>query len=263
MKNIKEQTCSVETYIPEATERQFEFISELIKVSLFFSSEYQKMHPEEEISFIITRRTSLWEILGIRATEQETTLTDALSGLYKKTVTSNEFESEGFAVLLPHMDVFAVKNIEWEKKVLAKYKDSCFRYDAPSSDRPTNHCNFHITNSISPKSILKERGYTTDCFIKLMLESGSQFGFDTLRTTTWLNSLSAWLEFFPDEWHANMIVPAPEILGNLGSWGQIITAAKSFNFKTGDYIREHLELPFKMKTSWCSFDSMKRHISKL
>lgn len=232
MKNIKEQTSIVETCLPEAGKSQFEFISELIKVSLFFSSEYQKTHPEEEISFIIIRRTSLWEILGIRTTELETTLTEALSGLYKKTITSDEFERDGLALLLPYMDIFAVKNIEWEKKVLAKYKDSCFRYDTPSADRPLNHCNFHITNSISPRSILKEKGYTNDCFIKLMFESGSQYGFDTLRTTTWLNSLSAWMEFFPDEWPTNMIVPAPEIWGNLGNWGQIITAGKSFNFKT-------------------------------
>jgi len=241
---------------------QRELISELIKLSLFFSSEFQKRRPCEDISSIIINRTSMWEIIGLKGSDDEKAFTGDLSVLYRKTASSSEFEKEGLALLLPHMDDFAVSSTAWEKKVLAKYDDSCFRYDPPADSRPANHCNFHITNYISPKSILKEEAYLVSRFIRLMDGSGAKFGFDTLRTGTWLNSVPQWLRFFPGEWIENMLDPVTEIGGNLGSWGQILTARKTFNFRSGEYIREHLEMQFKPRTSWCSFESMKTHLRK-
>lgn len=244
------------------SEEQRELISELIKLSLFFSSEFRKFHPEEDISSVIVKRTSMWEIIGLKGSEDESAFTAELASLYNKAASSAEFEKEGLSLLVPRMDDFAVSNTAWESKVLAKYDDTCFRYDPPADGRPANHCNFHITNYISPKSILKEIPYTVSRFLRLMDESGAKYGFDTLRTGTWLNSVPKWLEFFPQEWMDNMLEPVNDIYGNLGSWGQILTARKTFNFKTGEYIREHLEMPFKPRTSWCSFDVMKTHLEK-
>lgn len=250
------------TYIQRTAEEQRELISELIKLSLFFSSEYQKRHREEDISSVIIGRTSMWEIIGLKGSGEEVSFTRELAELYGKTVNSAEFEEAGLNYLFPHIGIFAARNIEWEKKVLGKYHNSCLRYDPPSEALPSNYCNFHITNYISPKSILKEEKYTADCFVRLMNESGKKFGFDTLRTGTWLNSVPQWLKFFPEEWIRNMGEPLMEIKGNLGSWGQILTAGKTFNFKTGDYIRARLEMPFKPKISWCSFAAMREHIKK-
>jgi len=244
------------------SEEQRELISELIKLSLFFSSEFRKFHPEEDISSIIVKRTSMWEIIGLQGADDEKTFTAKLALLYIKAASSAEFEKEGLALLIPHLDDFAVSNTAWERKVLAKYDDSCFRYDPPKDIRPANHCNVHITNYISPKSILKEIPYIVSRFFRLMDESGAKYGFDTLRTGTWLNSVPKWLEFFPQEWMDNMLEPVSCIGGNLGNWGQILTARKTFNFKTGEYIREHLEMQFKPRTSWCSFDAMKKHLEK-
>lgn len=239
------------------------FISELIKLSLFFSAEFHRLHPEEDISSVIVRRTSMWEIIGLKGSEEEASSTGKLAKLHAKAASSAEFETEGFALLLPHLDRFLATNLEWDRKVLAKYDDSCFRYDPPAEGRPANHCNFHITNSISPKSILKEREYVVSRFIRLMDASERLYGFDALRTGTWLNSVPQWLDFLPAEWIDNMGEPHMDISGNLGSWGQIITARKTFNFKTGEHIRAHLEMPFKPRTSWCSFAAMKRHLKSL
>lgn len=244
------------------TEEQREFISELIKLSLFFSSEYQKRHREEDISSVIIKKTSMWEIIGLKGSGEESAFTRELAELYGKTASSGDFEKTGLEHLLPHIDIFSVTNLEWGKKVLAKYDDSCLRYDSPSGAFSPNYCNFHITNYISPKSILREEKYTAGCFIRLMDETEKKFNFDTLRTSTWLNSVPQWLKFFPEEWTRNMGEPLMEISGNLGSWGQILTARKTFNFKTGDYIRANLEMPFKPRASWCSFTSMREYVKK-
>ena len=249
-------------YIQRTAQEQRELISELIKLSLYFSSEYQKQHPKENISAVIINQTSMWEIIGLRGTAEESFFTYGLSELYEKTASSVEFETEGLTQLLPYMDTFTIQNIEWEKKVLTKYHDSCFRYDHPKGECPSNHCNFHITNYIAPKSILRENEYTIDCFLRLMYETEKKFGFNILRTGTWLNSVPQWLKFFPEEWISNMEESVIKIHGSLGFWGQIITARKTFNFKTGNYIRTHLELPFKNKTAWCSFKAMKKHLEK-
>jgi len=47
-------------------EEQREFVVELLKLSLFFSAEYRKRHPGEDISSIIIGRSPLWELTGLR-----------------------------------------------------------------------------------------------------------------------------------------------------------------------------------------------------
>lgn len=258
--NAKDATRSRDTLSVSRTPMEHhEFLRELISLSLFFAAEFYKQHSGEDISSIIVLRTSMWEITGIRGSAEETAFTGELARLHAKTAKTSEFEREGLALLQSHIEFFAAKNSEWERKVLAKYNDSCFRYDSPSKGAP-NHCNFHITNSLSPQSFLKDSAYVISRFLRLMNESGRRNGFDTLKTDSWLNSVSQWLELFPDEWICNMAEPNMEIKGNLGCWGQIITARKTFNFKTGEHIRAHLELPFKPRCSWCSFTAMKRKL---
>lgn len=247
---------------PRTQEEQHEYVTELVKLSLFFSSEYNKHHSGEDILSIIIARSPLWELTGLRGSELETRLTRDLAELYGQYCSSTEFEKEGMALLSPHMDTFFSSHLEWEKKILASYNDSCFKYDPPTANRPPNHCNFHITNNISPESILKEDRYTASCFMRMMDDAEKEFGFDTLRTETWLNSVPQWLKFFPGEWIENMNPPVTEITRSLGLWGQLITARKTFNFRTAEYIRANAEMRFKPGRSWCSFKEMKKHLER-
>jgi hypothetical protein len=241
-------------------EESYEYIREVIKLSLYCASEYHRRHPEEEIDAVLMRRTVIWEITGIGDSARKVEFTDNLKNLYANEKTSSGFEEHGWKMLEPHMEMFISENQRWEKQVLAKYGDSCLRYDPPLKDRPATHCNFHITNSISPKSILTEERYTAECFIRLMEAGEKQFGYDVLRTMTWLNSAPQWLKFFPRQWQENLGEPCGDIWGNLGFWGQIITARKTFSYKRGEYIRAHLELQYKPRTSWCSFAAMREHL---
>lgn len=248
--------------LPRTEAEQHEYVIELMKISLFFSSEYKKHHPEEDISSIIIARSPLWELTGLRGAALEISLTGDLVGLYSQCMSSAEFEKEGMALFAPYMDSFFSSQLEWEKKILAPYNNSCFKYDPPASNRPPNHCNFHITNNISPQSILKEEQYTARCFMRMMDDAEKTFSFNTLRTETWLNAVPQWLKFFPREWLDNMNPPVTEVTRSLGLWGQLITARKTFNFRTAEYIRKNAEMRFKPGRSWCSFKEMRKHLEK-
>lgn len=248
--------------LPRTEAEHHEYVTELLKISLFFSSEYNKCHPEEDISSIIIARSPLWELTGLLGSELAIRVTRDLADLYNRCPISAEFEKEGMVLLSPHMDTFFNAHLKWEKTILAPYNDSCFKYDFPAENRPPDHCNFHITNNISPQSILKEGRYTASCFMRMMNDAEKQFSFDTLRTETWLNSVPEWLKFFPDEWIKNMSPPVTEITKSLGLWGQLITARKTFNFRTAEYIRKNAAMRFKPRRSWCSFKEMKKHLER-
>lgn len=256
MSNIAEKAMS------RTPDEQKEFLTEIIRLSLYFAAEYQSRHPQETLYDIIIKRTAMWEILGIQRSVHEPAFTSELEKLYGRTAPSSEFEEEGFKLLKPYMEQFIRGNTDWEKNDLARYNGSCFRYDNPTETADRNHCSFHITNSISPGSILEDEGYTSGCFIKLMDDSQKEFGCDVLRTKTWLNSLPQWLKFFPQEWQDNLSEPDENILGNLGYWGQVITARKTFACRRGAYIREHLELQYKPRSSWCTFKAMREHLKQ-
>ncbi|MDD5482593.1 MAG: hypothetical protein PHP98_02925 [Kiritimatiellae bacterium] len=247
---------------PRTPEEHREFIREVIKLFLFFAAEYLRKHPEETIDSAILRRTSIWEITGIQNSELEKELTERLKKLYGQAKTSGEFEEHGWRMLEPHLEWFLSENLRWEKNVLAKYNGSCVRYDAPSTcGLPADYCNFHITNSIAPKSILAEERYTAECLLRLMDAGEKEFGYGVLRTLTWLNSSPQWLKFFPRQWQENLEEPC-NIVGKLGSWGQIITSRKTFNYKQGEYIRTNLELKYKPRASWCTFAVMRKHLAQ-
>lgn len=247
---------------PRSAEEQVEMIREVIRLSLFFAAEYHGRHREETIDSIIAARTSIWEILGLKDSDREAGFTAELGRLYAGAGSSSAFEEEGLKLLEPDMEIFIEGNLNWERKILSKYDGSCLRYDAPLESLPRNHCNFHITNSIAPRSITDEEGYTAGCFRRLMEEGRREYGYDVLRTTTWLNSAPQWLKFFPQQWQDNLSEPNEEIRGNLGYWGQIVTARKTFNRRRGEYIRRNLELPYKPRSSWCTFEAMQEHLQR-
>lgn len=206
----------------------------------------------------------MWHMFGVRGTEREPQLAETLGNLHRDCAASPEFEEKGWRLLEKHMESFLQGSIQMDMEENKKFKDGCLRYDSPLKGLPPNHCNFHIRNTIAPKSILKEERYTAGCFIKLMEASEKEFGYDILRTKTWLNSLPQWLKFFPQDWQDHFYgeAEARQIGWDTGSWGQIITSRNTFNYKRGEYIRTHLELEYKPKSAWCSFASMREHLKK-
>ena len=238
-------------------------IREVIRLSLYFAAAYQARHPAEPFADVLIRRTSIWEMTGQKNTPASLEWTAALGRLFEKDPRPEAVEAEGARLLEPHLERLLESGRQWERNSVAPYKGGSLRYDAPLQELPRNYCNFHITNAISPRSILVETRYTAGCFLKLMDDAEREFGFDVLRTMTWLNSAPPWLKFFPAEWHAHIEAPFAEIHGNLGFWGQILTARKTFSAKRGAYIRAHLALPYPPRAAHCPFAALRAHLNRL
>ena len=103
------------------------------------------------------------------------------------------------------------------------------------------------------------------CFKLLMKETELRYGADTLTTTTWLNDRPRWLAFFPEEWQQNLS-PRDEkrIPGvTVGDWGPIINARGCINPKWEALIRETGHLPYCVRTGFCSYTAMRRHLDEL
>ncbi len=143
------------------------------------------------------------------------------------------------------------------------YNAGSLKYDSPLAELPRNHCNFHISNAIAPKSILNETAYLINCFNTLLDKSEDEYHYDTLRTFTWLNSNPRWLFFFPDEWLNNLSKPNTEIHGDGGFWGQLSTARGTLNKRAADHILNSGKFQYPPRSSHCSYAAMRGHLLAL
>ena len=95
-----------------------------------------------------------------------------------------------------------------------------------------------------------------------MDKCGEEFSVDKIATSTWLNSYPRWLELFPLEWMANMGPHMTDIKNGFGWWGQFVNARGAFNHKHAQRFRETGQLPFLPRRSWCSFESLRKHLNE-
>ncbi len=143
------------------------------------------------------------------------------------------------------------------------YNAGSLKYDAPLKVLPPNQCNFHIANAIAPQSIFDDPAYLPRCFRELMDKSAKQYGYDTLRTVTWLNDNPRWLKLFPEEWLANLSPRTDEVGWTFGNWGQVVSGRGTFNKKAGQFVRTTGTLKYKARYSRCSFAALRKHLDSL
>ena len=241
-----------------------DYLYDMSKLMFCFSSGWKKRHEAEDMKDILARRTMLLELTGVKNNKNdELSLMECLNDIFKENKSDAEiFETLAFNKIKHYLDKDARLSYEKDNTPPEGYNAGSLKYDAPLKELPSNHCNFHISNAIYPKSIFDDKTYLPECFMTLLDKSEKEYGYNVLRTYTWLNSHPRWLELFPDEWKNNMSTPDNEIWNNLGFWGQLITARKTFNHKTAGYIRTNCELKYKPRPSWCSFSAMRKHLEK-
>jgi hypothetical protein len=244
-----------------------EFMERMIPLAINFAYMWKITHPMEEIRKILNQRTNLIELLQLNKTEQQSLVDwsnflDKAKSYFSEGVSKEYFEKELTCMLTPLALSRFNQYYEWRVNLFEKYNAGSLKYDAPLSELPRNYCNFHIANMVSPKSFFEDPEYLPRCFMELMDKSEKEYGYDTLCTFTWLNSRSRWLALFPQEWHDNMSEPDNQITGNLGYWGQLITAGGTVNIRMEEYVRTHGELKYKPCKSHCSFKAMRRHLNK-
>ncbi|MBO4630805.1 MAG: hypothetical protein J5858_02670 [Lentisphaeria bacterium] len=125
-------------------------------------------------------------------------------------------------------------------------------------------CYLHIRNAKQPESFLEYPEYVADDLRYIMDKAEQEDSCDTLYTASWLNSLPAFLRFFPREWTMNLSSPPDGDFGpTLGWQGQFINRAGLLNeAAAAKFLRTGI-LPYARLESHCSFESVRRHLNFL
>lgn len=248
------------------------FLSDFAKLQLFFAWQWGQSHPDEPFEETLRNRVNLCRKTDPEPLDYDIAIPDferpewldleqKLTALYNETTSADEFERKGYSIVEYVVDRFTRKTFGSTVKI-SRYQCGSLKYDEPKEETPTEVM-FHIGNAIAPKSIFSEREYLVNCILDLMKQTEEKYGADTMKTSTWLNSLPKWLEYFPEEWQQNLSEPETDIKWHFGFWGQFVSAKGTLNYKYADQLRKTGELLYYPRSSHCSFDAMKEHCDKL
>jgi hypothetical protein len=249
-----------------------ELINELTKLQLHFLWRWLRKHPEEDFDSALYNRIDLcrktdpnpkhYDVADMDATRPEwIRIKNELKSLYSKTEHNENadiFEREGFDIVKNTLAGFADASYGKHGK-FDDYQCGSLKYDPPCEDKPKTVA-FHIGNAVAPKSIFTDSYYLQNCFRCLMDKAENEYGANSISTTTWLNSLPKWLEYFPEEWHRNLGEENRDVKWHFGFWGQFISKKETFNKKYAAILRETGELPFYPRNSHCSFTAMRNQL---
>ncbi len=257
-------------YLPTFDEH-LESINELTKLQLFFLWEELKKYPEEKIEDALYTRTDLARKIDpapkhydvaeqVKASHPEwIKLKTAIAEIYKTVNDVTHFEQESFNVIRDTL--FRAANLTYGKTgKFDKYQCGSLRYDIPVDKKPVTVF-FHIGNALAPQSIFSDKNYLKGCLLNLLAQTEEKYAATHLTTTTWLNSLPKWLEYFPEEWQQNLGDEDRNIRWHFGFWGQFISAKDTFNWKYAKIARETKQLLFYPRHSFCSFEALRKYLT--
>lgn len=169
-------------------------------------------------------------------------------------------EKEKMQVLLPDILAVCRKRPDLFDDSDGFEADSSFRYEV----RSDGVCYIHIRNGKKPDSFLKFPEYVAENLRKVMNSASQDHGCSILYTASWLNSLPAFLHYFPQEWKENISnTPAGDFGPTLGWQGQFINRAGFLNRAAADLFLRTGVLPYPRVQSCCSFASIHRHLQSL
>jgi hypothetical protein len=263
------------TFTKKTYEEHRQYLHSIVSLKLWFAWWWQHNHEDESFSSILRTRVDIYRKTDINQGTMNPDkanfddpewreLERKLCAAYQEHCADSEaapFENAAFLIVQPTIDARARRDYE-ERPYVLDYQCGSLKYDKPKKKHP-KCVSFHIANAIAPQSIFADKKYLPQCFTDLMKRSASEYGADSLCTHTWLNSNAKWLELFPMEWSASMEPEDRDVQWHFGFWGQFITAQGAFNSQLGRRLRETGQFPFWPRYSWCSFRSLRKHLSEL
>ena len=262
---------SKESSQKKTIEEYLKYLSEIIHLKMFFTWNWLKKHPEENIKDVLRERVSIYYKTNIRTElsgPQRIDFEDLewlgyekqIEDLFVKHINNPEaFENEASEVFRSTIEERAHFDFA-SQSYTNGFQCGSLRYDLMEEGKDYEIIGFHIANAIQPLSIFNDPKYLPKCFLMLMDETEKRYNSKFLQTTTWLNSLPRWLEIFPEEWQENLSEPDKNIKGHNGFWGQFINARGTFNFKYANILRKTTYFPFYPRKSNCSFKEMRKHL---
>ena len=87
-----------------------------------------------------------------------------------------------------------------------------------------------------------------------------RFGAVKVGTSSWLNSVPRWLEWFPEEYRAGLSEPDLDVRWHYGFWGQFINARGCFNAAAGDHLRRTGRFPYYPRSGSCTIAALREHL---
>ncbi len=264
-------------------EEHLEYLEGCIKLMLWFAHYWSMEHPREDFIYILEERVDIfcktdlnkgalydwlkpegnpeWKELMQKILDVKTSLGPQ---------DHDQFEAKAFEIIKPRVKGRVNKDLDdlhaeepgknakngpywWDKKFI-DVKEQV-------KEQPKSN-NFHIYNSCYPGSIFDDPEYLPRFFIKMMEKSEKEMGAERLSTLTWMNCLNRWVNFFPPEWKQGLSEPDDSIMGHLGFWGQIITSRHMLSKVFDVRIRQTGHLPYLMRRSYCTFESMRAYLNK-
>jgi hypothetical protein len=247
------------------------FVRSMARISFWFAFHWRCEHPEDRIGQIVQGRTPLFlHALDLTTDRDEScpqwqTLLATAEDQVGRVDGPDDFEDVMFDHARGFLDERAEQSYPTSVgvQVSPAWNVGSLKYDPPRDGLPANYCNFHIANSVFPKSIFDDPAHLPACFVEMMDRGQEEYGYDTLHTTTWLNDRACWLALFPKEWHDNLSPRNGNIGWTFGHWGQLVTARGTFSEQAGRHVREHGALRYACRNSHCSFEAMRTHLSHL
>jgi len=249
-----------------------EFLTEMVKLQLWFIWAWRQRHPEESFQHVIRTRVDIFRKTDINAGPSKNTKTAGdftlpawldletrAEALCREAGSADAFETRAWELFRSTVEARIGRDFA-EGDNLDNYQCGSLRYNIPKPEEVRVF--FHIGNRIAPRSIFEDPAYLPGCFFQLMDETENKFGARELDTSTWLNSYPRWLALFPQSWQDHSTLHSEEVGWSLGHWGQFVSAKGTFNHKHGKLMRQTGELPFKVRVSWCSFRDLRDHLHR-
>lgn len=250
---MKEQTMQF------TREEYLEICREMFDFVLKSASRYKIDHPDEAYSEILKKRTLFSYLLREGCYECTTYPAEAEEFTAEA---DRDFQSacEKYKDIIPEIASQNYRTVtQWNEEYAPGMS---LHWSDPHPDLAPNWCIFHMWNGKRPGSFLQDKRYFAECFMRIMEEARAKYPqYDTLYTFSWLLSEPRFQEFFPQEWRDNMTEGVDFIAANLGFLGQFLTSKMSLNRKTTAQYLASGKLPFAPRSSHCSFEAMKKHLT--
>ena len=259
-------------------EEHKDYLLSSARLALSFVWDWLEKHPEEQFDSVIRGRVDIWRKTKFNPDHVDKVSDDSIypewlnlislmKRIYESAKDKNDFknfEESCMELLAPVMAGRIERDLAFlsEMADLTGYQCGSLRYNLKVDEAAPQRMSFHIANACYPSSIFDDKKYLPACFMVLMTQCEARFGVTEIGTSTWLNSYPKWIRLFPQEWVENMGEPQTDVRNHYGYWGQFITSRRTFNHKLAEEYRKTGVLPFLPRRSWCTIESMRRHLEQ-
>lgn len=237
----------------------FDICDEMFDFVLKSAQKYKENHQQDAYSDILKKRTLFSYLLRDNCYEAKVYPIEAQDFM---SMADSDFDAacRKYRKIIPEI---ASNNFDKVTRWNSDFAEGMsLRWSEPHPDLAPNWCIFHMWNGRRPGSFLQDKRYFAECFMRIMEEARAKYPqYDTLYTFSWLLSEPRFQEFFPQEWRNNMTEEVDFIAANLGFLGQFLTSKMSLNRKTAAQYLASGKLPFAPRSSHCSFEAMKKHLT--